>query len=778
MRNSFLSVVLFLMMSMSISFASYGQCTVHQNEIDTYLYTQDDFGQSFLTCEAGQLMELDIPVHHFLDGEIMGLLSIYSGDGYDGELLYTDSVVLSDEWGGYIYHFLHTAIDVEANSMYTFRVDFFNDYGVSWANFTNAHENGQFYWNGQAHGTVDMGFMAHIENVDETCISWTGSVNEDWNESLNWNPPVVPDSNDCVIVPSGISGFYPVIEGAARAGNLVISEAALLNLQEGSRLHVFGNLDAFGEAQFQGEVIMEEGAFPGEINGSPIFNKLKIKGLFYTTEPIEILNHLDLRDGYLANFGTELYLNVGDGYHGHAYIPEDIIVGNVIIKRHTGGQGAQLVGLPFTETCHEEVMNANDIPELLSFRDEHGFEQFDNNWQSSLSTQTAFGVKNAVLLESEIEIVELEGQTSNENQIILGSQTVPNEAGKIQLVGNPYPSVINWDKVTRSEGAPKASYLWIPEKQQFGSRVDNIQTNDMGNLLHPTDAILIELEEGDEINIDYVEAALEPWQLYADELTADPDAYSIRLGVTGPSGADETLILLNNQSSSERDIHLDALKIPSLNDGVPTIASRTSENDFLSINSIPFPQLGARVELYVDPGTEGTFMFTPLLLDLGLDYNSIYLVDSKYHVYHDLLNYGAYQTEVLTDDDRGRFSIQFDTYKPDPSIDSPFSELSVEEAIDATVNEIDPEEITLELVQGFWDVIATEGAISIRPEVELIIPSRTQVTIYSAEGKQVLDRIVSSDTSHLLYDLHVSRGMYLVKVYSAGRTQVQKVWMD
>lgn len=789
MRTPILSSVFFLISCISLPFMSIGQCSVDQNDIDTYMYTQDDFGQSFLACDYGQLVELDLPMHHFMNGNIMGLLSIYEGEGYGGALLYTDSLELQDNWGGYLFHILHTPVDVSAGTTYTFRVDYFGEYGVAWANFSDIYGDGQFYWNGQPHSTVDMGFMAHIDQATQSCLSWTGMVSDDWNDAQNWFPSQVPDSMDCVII-SDFANVFPRIQDDARTADLTLEQNASLDLMAGSRLYVHGDIVVQGDASFIGEVILEDGDSPREINGSPIFNKLKINGLFYTTEPIEILNHLDMRDGYLANFGTELYLNVGNGYHGHAYIPEDIIVGNVIIKRHNEGTGAQLIGLPFTQTDHDQIMSLNDFQELFCFKDEYGFEEFDSNWQLSTDTSQCFGVQDAILLEGGYSDVSLEGQTTNTDQTITGGYSETNELGEIQMIGNPYPSVIDWDKVVRSPGSARASYLWLPEKQQFGSRIEDIQTNDMGNILHPSDAILVELDEDDEIFINYGETALSPSQLYNTEFSSGPENYQLRLGVTGALGADETLILFNDEATGQRDARYDALKIPSLNEGVPTLASRSATRDFLSINTIPFPDLGTRVDLYLNPGTEGAIVFTPLLIDLGVDYEAIYLVDTKYQIYHDLLSYGSYQTEVLLEDERGRFVLQFGTYFPDPPSESPVSALDDPLPSDIVFDPVpvdpnlpqdpqDPEDAgPMELVEGHWEINTVDNEVTIWPEMDVIIPVRTQVSIYTAQGKLVFDRVVTSSSTKLQYRLHVSSGVYLVKIQSANKTQVKKVWID
>ena len=61
--------------------------------------------------------------------------------------------------------------------------------------------------------------------------SWTGAAGTDWNSAGNWNPMVVPTSNDIAIIPGSL-GNYPVL-----VSNVIVRS---INMQAGSRLDVNG----------------------------------------------------------------------------------------------------------------------------------------------------------------------------------------------------------------------------------------------------------------------------------------------------------------------------------------------------------------------------------------------------------------------------------------------------------------------------------------------------------------------------------------------------------
>ena len=61
--------------------------------------------------------------------------------------------------------------------------------------------------------------------------TWTGASGTNWNSASNWNPMVVPASNDIAIIPGGL-GNYPVL-----LGNITVRS---INMQAGSSIDVNG----------------------------------------------------------------------------------------------------------------------------------------------------------------------------------------------------------------------------------------------------------------------------------------------------------------------------------------------------------------------------------------------------------------------------------------------------------------------------------------------------------------------------------------------------------
>ena len=68
---------------------------------------------------------------------------------------------------------------------------------------------------------------------------WTGTVDTKWEDRNNWSCNSIPDSNTVVIIMSGKTN-YPVINSSARCRSIFLDPAAIIIVNRGFRLNVFG----------------------------------------------------------------------------------------------------------------------------------------------------------------------------------------------------------------------------------------------------------------------------------------------------------------------------------------------------------------------------------------------------------------------------------------------------------------------------------------------------------------------------------------------------------
>jgi len=77
-------------------------------------------------------------------------------------------------------------------------------------------------------------------------VSWTGSIDSDWNNAGNWNPATVPTSLSNVTINS--APHYPVIttSNAAFCNDLTIQDGATMTINPGKSMVVYGNIVLVG----------------------------------------------------------------------------------------------------------------------------------------------------------------------------------------------------------------------------------------------------------------------------------------------------------------------------------------------------------------------------------------------------------------------------------------------------------------------------------------------------------------------------------------------------
>ncbi|NNK80893.1 MAG: T9SS type A sorting domain-containing protein [Flavobacteriales bacterium] len=759
MRDNIISIVLFTLVLLCCDRLS-GQCQVVQDEVDTYLYSEQDFGQSLVFCESGRLSQMDIHTHHYLTGGIAAQLRLFIGEGYQGQEIYTAEIFLEDSWASIYSHVYNDTVLVQQGTVYTLRIEYLGEIGAVWVDFADVYEEGNLILDGEAHENADMGFSAFIEPMEtEDCMTWTGAVDQEWNNAENWSTQTVPDSTDCVIIEESENGQYPVILTTASTGDLVIAQGASLILLEEAELRVFGNLDSYGQSEFNGEVTLEESTSESEINGSPIFDQLTIRGVYFATEPIEIIDVLDLSEGYLVNLGTELYLNSGNGNLGHAYVPEDVVQGPVIIKKHVEHFGEQILGLPFQSMTDSMIRTENSIADILIFDHTEPFLSFSDNWTVTEEFNSSSSY-DAIRTTTAEPIIYLEGQTSNED-LIVTRNTIGGEAlNNLQLISNPFPSVINVEGIEWIGASCTAMYKWIPERQQFGSFISGLTTHGMGNFLLPTEAIMVEIKNDEQLYFNYDLVALEPNEMMESlDEPFDTDIL-IKLGVDADSGSDELLIRLDNESSELRVDDQDALKIPSLNSRVPTVGTVNIQGDILSINTMPPPIEGATIQLYIDAGLSYNVSISPLIIEIGEQYESMVLVDLKYGIYHDLISLGTYYTDTDLEDDPHRFLLRFGDIQGD---DRPGLE-----DYEIPQNGLD---------DSSWSVYSVENDLIVTPPF-YDYGAITYLSIYSPEGKLIYTEELDSSADEWRRTLQVESGIYLIAISDGNEWHTKKIWLD
>ncbi|WP_400193054.1 Ig-like domain-containing protein [Hymenobacter sp. B81] len=343
-------------------------------------------------------------------------------------------------------------------------------------------------------------------------LTWTGGASTNWNSAANWSPAQVPAADDNVLVPAG-APRYPVLAGGAfEAHNLTLEAGATLS-QSGGTLEVAGAFVNNGTLNATGGTIALSDTVAQTIGGSSTsrFFNLAVGGAgAQLAGPVQVQRLLTL-DGSLNTNGqaftllsdadgTAMVVNRGGTVNGTATVQR------YITPALNPGPGYRHYSAPVSNTTVADLAtpgftpvvnpqyNSSPNPGLVTpYPTVFGYNEsrltgssattagFDFGWESptALSSPLLRGRGYTVNIPAS-QTVDFVG-TLNNGDVPVGPLTRGATANSgWHLLGNPYPSPIDWDSLARPAGMMNAVYVYRSNGQYSGSYASYV--NGIGSL--------------------------------------------------------------------------------------------------------------------------------------------------------------------------------------------------------------------------------------------------------------------------------------------------------
>jgi hypothetical protein len=138
------------------------------------------------------------------------------------------------------------------------------------------------------------------------------------------------------------------------------------------------------------------------------------------------------------------------------------------------------------------------------------------------------------------------------------------------MVGNPYPSAINWDSPSIVKtNIDNAVYIWNPDLQQFASYIGGIGINGGSSTIASNQAFWIKANTGSPSLI-----LTEASKTSVNTSFIKPSAKNImRIEVQNNFGSDEAVLTFKPNAINQFEPYLDAIKLGTLESNLPSIAS-------------------------------------------------------------------------------------------------------------------------------------------------------------------------------------------------------------
>jgi len=614
--------------------------------------------------------------------------------------------------------------------------------------------------------------------------SWIGDIDSDWNNPGNWACNQLPTLTSNVVIANGKLP-YPILSAGA------VGEANSLNILPGASVTVTGNtLQIAGLILNTGTINATAGTI--EMKGT-LAQTLGL-GLFVTNTilnltidkpllgatllgPLNISGIVKVSKGTLNSGGfltllstatqTALIDGTGSGQ----------VMGNVNMQRYIpllSGFGYKYFSSPFqAATVNEftpEVILTAAFPTFYSYDE-------DNHKDSSSVTVYRSGWVNYITPGN--TLFPLAGYAAN-----FGSETTPavitvNIAGEVNngalattlynhhrkytkgfnLVGNPYPSPIDWAAVTgwTKTNIDSAMYFFNASNQYSGSYssyVKGVATGNAGRIIAAMQGFFVHVTDGaypvtGTLGITNPVRINNLTPVFKNAVIDNRVILRFAANFETKNPIDDAAVIYFDQSSSlSFDKDLDALKMTNTDVQVPNLYTLTPETTELSINGMPLPTDSlTRIPLGITTFMDGWINFKAMDISRLPDEMYIYLVDAETGKQIDLQRLPDYRFFLKTGIYNNRFTLEFS-----------LSELTKTNAVAGKM----------------FNLSRSGDYLKVKANLPSNIKGNLLVT--NLLGQTIIRREVTGDET-VEINQNVSTGVYVITLISGKKTYSEKLIM-
>ncbi len=602
-------------------------------------------------------------------------------------------------------------------------------------------------------------------------FTWTGSVNSNWNDASNWYCGHIPCQTNSVRITNVTNHAILSSGGAGSVNNLTIDNGASL-IVNGNTLRISGTITNNGTFDASDGTIEFNGTLAQSI-GSDVFSANKINNIIISNsagvtlqDTLKVSGIVKVNNGNLASDGYLILLSNGTRAALIDGSGNGEVTGNVIMQRFLpSGFGYKYFSSPFQASTVAEFSDDMDLGTTFPM-----FYRYDESRTSSgwVSYNKPGNILNP-----------LNGYAAN-----FGSKTIPNRVditgtvnnGPVSitlynhnnlytkgfnLVGNPYPSPIDWDaagwiktniddaiyffeaSTTDQYGGTYKSYVngvsvdppatnIIPSMQGFFVHVSDgaypvTGTLAMDNSVRVTDLThhFIKSGKGESMPLLRITARFSD-----DPLSSDP-----------------AVIYFSEKAETSFDGNLDALKLMNTDLKVPNLYTLGSDGSKLSINALPSSLIsGFEVPLGLKINITGNVVFNVTCIDPLLPVYTIYLYDNNAGIYQDMMPGNQYSLTLTPGEYTGRFFL--------------------------CINSIPTDIERLNASETSFRVFYSNGILNADINMEFIRSGILTVT--NLTGKTILVKNIY-ESGHYEFDYKLYPGIYIVTLITENRKISRKI---
>ena len=559
----------------------------------------------------------------------------------------------------------------------------------------------------QGHGLSRTGAITMDTNLAtlpvETATVWlsnnTGTLasREDWYLASNWSQGVPTALLDAYIL-SGRPGYPVLTAGTAVTNSLILGTSASLT-QNGGTLEIHNDFTNSGTLTTGGGTIALAGTDNQLVGGSSLsrFWNLTVGATGATLAGTAQIQRMLTLDGNLLTSNQPLTLLSSTTGTGLVANSGGTVVGAVTMERYispqfNAGPGYRHLSSPMQATTLADLttagftprvnptyntnpgsLNAGNFPNVFFYNEARPGTVFEDGWQSPVSvTETmAPGMGYTVNISGGTK-PDFTG-TLTQDDVLLNLSRTGTGTGDFtkagwHLIGNPFPSLLDWDLVTVPVNMTSAMSVFRSTSQYGGSY--QVRTNGVGGvtegLLAANQGFFVRVISGTTASLTLPNSArptdFTNVQIQRTATETRPLAH-LSLHRTGAPVAetDESFVYFEQGATLGLDAQFDAQR-PGHNLGnVPTLSSVITTGEELAVNGLPPTALaaGTAIELSLALPVTGTYTLASVEL-LNLSGGAVNLRDRLTNTVYDLtstpsVSFAVSQTGQLN----GRFALEF-----------------------------------------------------------------------------------------------------------------------
>lgn len=527
-------------------------------------------------------------------------------------------------------------------------------------------------------------FISSTNVVVSNDITWTGNTSNDWNDATNWSCSFLPKSTSNVIIPAGLSK-YPIL-GTGSIGisnNITVVPGASLEISNNT-LQINGSITSTNDINLLAGTINFTGSAVQTIPANSFLNNT-VKDLTISNTSgvinsgsLNITGILATTIGDFNTTGSTLIL-VSDATQTALIDPSGTgtITGNVTMQRYINPAfGYKLISSPFQGVTVGDFASGSVVDLAATFET---FYAYDESREISpgvgatgyipyVDPSGVLGVFKGYAVNfggsNSAKTVEVTGTVTSGPQSISLSNNNGTYTKGFNLVGNPYPSPIDWaaggwtktnvdnalyffttsgtDQYTgvytsavNGAGGPSI----IPSMQGFFVHVSNSQTG----LLAATNDVRV-----NDFSNEFVKSRNE--QKETLKLSAKFDDSNLK---------DPLLFYFDHGATKGFDSRLDALKLMNTDPKAPNFYCIGINEKSMSINAIPM--ISGNTETLIPLGiSSATDNWVTISLDdlpNDLTSNYIYLIDEEVNKAINLGQKSSYRYYTKAGKNESRFQL-------------------------------------------------------------------------------------------------------------------------